>query len=244
MTVIGYNAVGIGRGPRIDGALGSSREVGRRPRGLELEATLTEDLLTLVAAGEPGAVERCLDRYGGLVWSLACRYHANRSDAEDATQEAFLSLWENAHRFDPSIASEGAFVAMICRRRIIDSVRRVARSQPRVEGANDTGPVPPSELPAQPSEAGVEYDGVSLRGFEVAEEADRVKRHMQQLREEERRVLEMAICQGLSQSRIAEITAWPLGTVKSHARRGMQRLRQLLQEDTTPVQPNAQEAAQ
>src|SRR5678816_3425476 len=84
-------------------------------------------LLGRVAAGVPGAVDECIARYGGLVWTLARRFSSNSADAEDATQEIFLDLWRSAARFDPIAASETTFVALIARRRLIDRRRRRQR---------------------------------------------------------------------------------------------------------------------
>ena len=76
-----------------------------------------------MAAGDPLAVQECLDAYGGLVWSLARRMFQSRDDAEDAVQEIFVDIWRNADRFDPAQASETTFIAMIARRRLIDRLR-------------------------------------------------------------------------------------------------------------------------
>jgi RNA polymerase sigma-70 factor (ECF subfamily) len=198
-------------------------------------SAVTEPILPRVATGDPAAVEQCLDRYGGLVWSLARRYFARPSDAEDAVQEAFLSLWENAGRFDPAIASETTYVAMIARRRLIDLVRRgkaVRRSLPAGEG----DAAPPVEQLAAPAGPEFSTGGVTLRGFEVAEEAQRVRNQLARLSEDQQEVLRLALIEGQSQTQIAEALALPLGTVKSHARRGLQRLRELLQED--PSEPS------
>ena len=192
---------------------------------------MSKPLLPSVATGEPGAAERCLDRYGGLVWSLARKYFSVPADAEDAVQEAFVSLWKSADRFDPEVASETTFVAMIARRRIIDLVRRSRTAAPLSDSAGeaiDTAAI--ADEPATP-------------GVEIIEEVERVRDRMQSLREEERRVLDLAVCQGLSQSRVAEVTGWPLGTVKSHARRGMARLRELLGVETTTPVASGQAAA-
>ncbi|MEN0109575.1 MAG: sigma-70 family RNA polymerase sigma factor [Planctomycetota bacterium] len=207
---------------------------------------MTEALLPSVAAGEPGAAERCLDRYGGLVWSLARRYFARRTDAEDAVQEAFLSVWENAHRFDERVAGETTYVAMIARRRMIDLVRRAEaarRSMPSAAAGGPDAPPPVEEVAAAEAPT-VEHDGVALRGFEVAEEAQRVRIQMARLSEDQQRVLELALCCGRTQTEIAEETGWPLGTVKSHARRGLKRLRELLAESNSEPDPTPRDAAQ
>ena len=82
-----------------------------------------DTLIGRLAAGESGAPAECMERFGGLVWALARRFSTNSADAEDAVQEIFSSLWQNADRFDPSIASETTFVGMIARRRLIDRRR-------------------------------------------------------------------------------------------------------------------------
>ena len=84
-------------------------------------------ILERVARGDPGAPAACIERFRGLVWSLARRLCANASDAEDAVQEIFIDVWKSASRFDPAIASETTFVAMIARRRLIDRGRRRMR---------------------------------------------------------------------------------------------------------------------
>ena len=56
--------------------------------------------LKRIASGDKTAVQDCLDKYGGLVWSLARRMSPNTDDAEDAVQEIFIDVWKNAARFD------------------------------------------------------------------------------------------------------------------------------------------------
>jgi RNA polymerase sigma-70 factor (ECF subfamily) len=71
-----------------------------------------------VGEGDTRAVAECIDRFGGLIWSLARRLSAGPADAEDAVQEVFIALWENAGRFDPEKGAEVTFVAMIARPRL------------------------------------------------------------------------------------------------------------------------------
>ena len=178
---------------------------------------MTQSLLRQVADGIDGAMDRCLAEYGGLVWSIARRLVGDSAEAEDTVQEIFLDLWKSASRFDEAESTEKTFVAMIARRRAIDRLRAKKR---RI--STDSLPDDNVESPH------THQVGTQL---EVQEEATRARKLMTQLRDDERTVLEMAIDMGLSQSEIATKTGMPLGTVKSHARRGMLRLRDWLSED-------------
>src|SRR5689334_2870619 len=102
-------------------------------------ASTAPSLLARVAAGDAAAVRECIAQYGGLVWSIARRFEL--SDAEDAVQEIFLDLWKSAARFDPSIASEATFIAMIARRRLIDR-RRTRRRRPTTEQLPEVPSIP------------------------------------------------------------------------------------------------------
>lgn len=173
---------------------------------------MTRTILQRVADRDAAAMQECTTRYGGLVWSLARRHAPSPSDAEDAVQEIFVALWQSAGRFDPEVASETTFVAMIARRRLIDRRRRAQR-QPRTESLMDSTPLPTVE----------QKDMV-----EVEDQADRVKQALAELRPQQRQVLEMALLGGSTQTEIAERLDLPLGTVKSLARRGLIKVRGML----------------
>jgi RNA polymerase sigma-70 factor (ECF subfamily) len=170
-------------------------------------------LLGRVAAGDPTAMEACLDRYGGLVWSLARRLAPTRADAEDAVQEIFIELWRVADRYDPAIASEPTFIATIARRRLIDRRRREVR-RPETTPWVDDAPTPTGTTPPE--------------WLQICEEAERARRSMRELSADQQRVLTLAIDGNCTQTEIAERLGLPLGTVKTHARRGLARLRELL----------------
>ncbi|NLS91543.1 MAG: sigma-70 family RNA polymerase sigma factor [Planctomycetaceae bacterium] len=175
---------------------------------------MCQTILQRVAAGDSSAVDDCLAAYGALAWSLARRHCRNHADAEDAVQEAFVGIWQAAARFDPEKGTEATFVTMIVRRRLIDRHRKTGR---RLETAS---------LEEQPAVA-----EKHTKQVEILEEAELVRRRMADLRPDERRVLELAISEGMSQSEIAEAMSLPLGTVKTHARRGLLRLREMLEAD-------------
>jgi RNA polymerase sigma-70 factor (ECF subfamily) len=171
-----------------------------------------DDLLPRIAAGDPDAVRACASRYGGLVWNLARRFCPTTADAEDAVQEIMIALWQNAGRFDPSASSEPTFVTMIARRRLIDRLRRASR-RPSTE---------PIDATSEPVSSG------GLDRVETDDEAERARTALRQLPPDQQRVLSMAIDQGLSYSQIADKLNAPLGTIKTHARRGLIRLREML----------------
>jgi RNA polymerase sigma factor (sigma-70 family) len=169
-------------------------------------------ILPRVAAGDREAVAECLARYGSLVWSMVLRNASDRSDAEDAVQEIFIDLWRHASQFDDRLASEVTFVAMIARRRLIDRWRKERRA---IEIRCLT---PGSEPPARDESMSIE----------VREEAARARAQLEHLNPDEREVISLAIDRGLSHGQIAETLNMSLGTVKSNARRGLLRLRELL----------------
>lgn len=171
-----------------------------------------EPLLDQVAAGGDGSAEALLDRYGGLVWSLARRFCADRAEAEDAVQEIMVEVWRTAKqgRFDASKGSETTFVATIARRRLIDRIRRrrLPTSELATEIAQDNGPsTPPTEL---------------------GEEARRAAEVLEDLSEGQRTAIRLAVLHGLTHEQVAEATGMPLGTVKTHIRRGLIRMREAL----------------
>ena len=181
-------------------------------------------LLPRIAAGDQSAVPECISRYGGLIWSLAQRRLASRQDAEDAVQEVFVDLWRSADRFDPLVAEEITFVAMIARRRVIDTLRR--RTLVRQTSAADASSIANLADPAGDASVG--------RRLELGEEARLADEHLDQLKPEEQRVLRLSIYDDLSHGAIAEQTGLPLGTVKSHIRRGLDSLRLKLSRSGRP----------
>jgi RNA polymerase sigma-70 factor (ECF subfamily) len=170
-------------------------------------------LLKRIAGGDSAAVRECIDQYGGLVWSLARRLSRTPADAEDATQEIFLALWRNAGRFDESKGSEKLFVALLARRRLFDRLRKT-RSEPPMDSSTEIL-------------ESVEWPDPGARS-EASIEAEQAKRALQQLRPEHRQVLELGLLHGLTQSEIAARLNMPLGTVKSFMRRGIARVREVM----------------
>jgi len=176
----------------------------------ELELPLPP-LFPRIANGDPLAVREFVTRYERMVWSLARRYSDDSADAEDAVQDVFLSLWRSAGRFDPLRASEPVFVTVIARRRLIERTRGRKRR-------------PPTEL-LDDATASEELD--PDRSIEAA----LAVRALDALSEDQRRVVILSTRDGMTQEEIAEHTGLPLGTVKTHARRALIRVRDALRVD-------------
>ncbi len=178
-----------------------------------------EGPLTRAARGDADAVDELVDRFGPLVWALAVRGTPERAEAEDAVQDIFVNLWQFAGRFDPSIASETTFVAMVARRRLIDRRRRMDRRPDQRAGGEERLP----GLEARDPDA-----TTTPAGPERRDELRRVFAAMEQLRPEQQRVLRLSIGGERTYEQVAQALGMPVGTVKTHARRGLIRLRELL----------------
>ena len=155
----------------------------------------------------------CVDRYSNLIWSLARRFTSSGAEAEDAVQEVFIDLWSSAARYDSSKASETTFIAMVARRRLIDRLRKTKR-EPNMEGieaAADLGTPGPAEA------------------TEVNDEADRAMRLIRTLKPEQQQIIQLAVYHGHTHQSIADTLGLPLGTVKTHLRRGLLRIRDAMQ---------------
>ncbi|MCC6429682.1 MAG: sigma-70 family RNA polymerase sigma factor [Gemmatimonadaceae bacterium] len=168
-----------------------------------------------MAAGDERAVRECVARYGSLVWSLVRRWSPNPQEAEDAVQDVFIDIWRTASRFDASRATEPGWVAMVTRRRLIDRMRRRQRLP---------------ELDSLPDD----MDVADERAQDVAHDMDRAARIdqaravLRSLPAAQRRMLELSLLEGKTHDEIARETETPLGTVKSHTRRGLKKARDLL----------------
>ena len=163
-------------------------------------------VLQRIASGEPGALAELYDRFAGLVHGLSLRILRDPADAEDVVQEVFVQVWRQAGSFDPGRGSLQAWLCMIARSRALDRLRR--RSARRED--------PEDEAPA-PGDSPTPEHTLAVRKALLA------------LPEEQRRALELAYYEGLTQSEIAQRLGHPLGTVKTRIRSAMIRLREVLE---------------
>jgi RNA polymerase sigma-70 factor (ECF subfamily) len=175
-----------------------------------------DDLGLRFADGDESALRRAYDEHGALIFAYCRRSLAAASDAEDVTQHTFVEAWRAREGFDPERGSLAGWLLGIARHKVLDHVRsseRRARVVARVETQ--------SAVTAPPAKPDAVLDRLVV--------ADALAR----LPAEQRRALELAFFDDLTHPEIAQTMALPLGTVKSHIRRGLARLRSRLEEESS-----------
>ncbi|MGV9629507.1 RNA polymerase sigma factor [Streptomyces sp. NPDC003487] len=155
-------------------------------------------------------------QWSGLVHALARQALGDPREAEDVTQQVFTAAWRGRHGYAPERGTFPAWLVGITRRKVADALAARTRRAELVAAAAGL-------LPAREERGGGDPEAALDRLV--------VGRALERLSEPQRRVLRLAFYQDLTQTQIADVTGWPLGTVKSHTRRGLERLRRSLQED-------------
>jgi RNA polymerase sigma factor (sigma-70 family) len=159
-------------------------------------------------AGDQTALAELFDRYGGLVHVLAVRTLTAHHDAEDVTQATFVAAWRGRQSYDPERGSLAGWLLGIARRQVIDRLRSIDKERTVFDAARGIMP----------------RDGESP-GLERVVDRLLVVDELRRLPADQRRVLALAFFDDLTHVQIASVTGLPLGTVKSHIKRGLDRLR-------------------
>jgi RNA polymerase sigma-70 factor (ECF subfamily) len=186
-----------------------------QPRLSDLPSRSDSELIEALKAGQSTALGVLYDRYAGLVYGLALKIMANATDAEDLTQEIFVTLWRKPS-YDARRGSLSSFLCVLTRSRAIDRLRSkgsnqrfLERWQPILSADNMTPPP---------------FEQVSIE-----ERRQVVQEALSQLPENQRQILELLYYQGLSQAEISRQLGIPLGTVKTRSRQALFKLRGSLQ---------------
>ena len=174
-----------------------------------------EALVALVARSQDEALDELYSRFGRVAYGLALRVLRDEALAEDAVQEAFLSVWRTATRFIPERGKASTWLLTLVHRRAVDLVRREQRR--RTDVLDET-----FEMAAEGSSSD---DVVWLRL-----ERERVQVALRRLPDQQREALELAYYGGFTQAELAERLGQPIGTIKSRMFSGLGRLRDLLAE--------------
>lgn len=178
---------------------------------VEVEVDPDVRLATAFAAGDEGALRDAYARWAGLVHSLAIRSLGDPRDAEDVTQKVFVEAWRGRARYDPGRSRLGAWLVGITRHCVADTL--AART--RLRRGDEV-------LAAVPAPDAVDPTAELADRLVVADEIARLDPVPQQ-------VVRLAFYADLTHNQIAERLGLPLGTVKSHIRRSLLRLRTRLE---------------
>ncbi len=195
----------IGLDPRMGSRDATSPSLG--PDSTDLE------LLHAVQSGQTQALTWLYRRYVRLVYSLAIRILDNSQEAEDLTQEIFVTFWQKK-AFDPSRGRLSTYLSLLTRSRALDRKRSQGSYQALLERYQTNAPTVSRSVP---------FDRLAL-----SERQDVTRTALAQLPDTQRQVLEMSYYEGLSQAAIAQALDLPLGTVKTRSRQGLLKLRRLL----------------
>jgi RNA polymerase sigma-70 factor, ECF subfamily len=166
------------------------------------------ELFRRIATGDQRALRTVYELVSTRAMAIALRLLGDRSEAEDIVQDAFIEVWRRASQYQTARGSADAFVLTIVRSRAIDRLRARGTSN-RVAAEARREPLPE---PASPDPAGERVD------------RERVVAALASLPPEQKRVVELAYYEGLSQSEIAARTGEPLGTIKTRIRLAMAKL--------------------
>ena len=139
--------------------------------------------------------------------------------AQDVVHDAFMALWRAPQAYDPGRGPFRAFFLSLVHHRAVDTVRREERLRRRTERALNPSEVADEDV----AEGIVEEAWLVVRRGEV-------RRALESLPQEQKRVLELAYFGGHTQARIAEELGIPLGTVKTRTLAAMRKLRRTLSE--------------
>lgn len=184
---------------------------------LNFENQTDEEVFASFQQGNIQALGVLYHRYGLLVYRLLYRMLNNSQEAEDLTQEIFLSLQESP-KYNPDRGTFYTYLIVLARSRTIDRIRskrskkrfwqKTTKIQDLLEESSNANPI-----------ENISFD----------ETAKQVREALDDLSDNQRQVLELSYYQGLTQSEIAQKLNLPLGTVKTHSRRGLLKLRKNLQ---------------
>lgn len=174
-----------------------------------------------VRAGNPDAFRHFFSRHAPQALAVCRRILSNAADAEEVLAEVFCEIWEKRDRYDPDRSSPRSYLMLLTRSRAIDRLRTraVDRDRTRVIAQGESPRSPVGISPEQTPAAEL---------VEQAEQVGLVKRALHQLKPTQRAALELAFYDDMSHSQIASRLDLPLGTVKSHIRKGLAVLRSAL----------------
>lgn len=175
-----------------------------------------DELMALVQQDRQDAFAELISRYQPYVWGTASRYLGSRTEGRDVAQDVFLYLWESRAKYEPRGKLKSYLLTLTLHR-----CKYAARSRKNLRKKHESFHlgVPQDEPAERPAS----------EQLEDREEILRVREKLKDLPEKMRKVLVLRYLDELGYEEIADVTGYPLGTIKSYVFRGLNAIQQLLQ---------------
>lgn len=175
------------------------------------------DWLASAAGGDEQAFASLYQAVAPQIYALLLRMLKRRDWAEEALQDAFLKIWQNAETYTPDRGAPLAWLMSIARYRALDLLRR-KRPEVPIGDEGEAAFLGIADIGQEPYAQSEELDALTA-----------LQHCLETLQEEQRESVLLAYYEGYSHSELARRLKAPLGTVKSWVRRGLIRLRECLE---------------
>jgi len=176
------------------------------------------ELLKKISAGDRESFSQLYDRIAPTLFTTAYNVTHQREATEEVVQDVFVQIWKNAALYNPSRGKPVTWAIVLTRNKAIDYLRSVQRRARLLEERQD-------EIPA-PGPAEFQNSAYLLA---LTESAASVRKALEKLPENQRTTIELIFLSGLSTAEVAKKLGEGIPTIKARLRRGLMRLRTLLE---------------
>ena len=191
---------------------------------LARDEVLETELLENIGRGDRESFRQLHERYAGVLFSTAYQVLNNQAEAEDVLQDVFVQIWDKAKLYDRGRGKPLTWALTLTRNKSIDRLRSAQRRHRLKDEVEKESTV------VEHRGAGGNHGSVdSGEQVYILEKNKLVRNAVLQLSTEQRQAIEMAFFGGLTQNEIALQLHEPLGTVKARIRRGMIKLKDLIE---------------
>jgi RNA polymerase sigma factor (sigma-70 family) len=188
-----------------------------RSIGFVMREVADEALASRFTLGDESVLRDVYERWSSLVFTIALRSTGNKEDAADITQLVFISAWKGREGFDMNAGTLPGWLLGICRRKIADHFGNKARKEIPTEH---------DALQADPFDFAL---GSASNSVDATIDRVVLASELARLGDPQQKIMELAFFNDLTHAQIASLLNLPLGTVKSHIRRSLDRLKNRLE---------------
>lgn len=187
----------------------------------ELKQISDQELFSRIALRNANAFSELYDRHSAKLYGLAMKILRDKEKANDILQELFIILWNKIPDYDVNSGNPTGWMMILCRNRCIDKIRSIsAKESKNISIDENVRSLPSLDGSANPQ-----------KSTDYKEIHQKINKALDELPENQKELIYMAYYKGYTQNEISRKADLPIGTVKSRIRSGMQKLKQLLQNE-------------